>query len=47
MYEKDEIKLAEKILQLDQLRDELYEELMQALGSRAHELLRALQNQLV
>lgn len=47
MYEKDEIKLAEKILQLDELRDELYEELMQALGSRAHELLRALQNQLV
>jgi hypothetical protein len=47
MYQTDEIKLAEKILQLDKLRDELYEELMEAMGSKAHELLRAIQNQLV
>nr|WP_263323268.1 hypothetical protein [Neobacillus sp. Marseille-Q6967] len=39
-----EVKLAEKILQLDKLRDELYEELMMKLGSHAHELLRTLQN---
>lgn len=40
----NEVQLAEKILQLDKLRDELYEELMMKLGSRAHELLRTLQN---
>jgi hypothetical protein len=44
MYRSNDIKLAEKILQLDKLRDELYEELMKELGSRAHELIRALQN---
>ncbi len=44
MYRKSEIKLAETILQLDRLRDELYEELMLVLGSKANELLRALQN---
>jgi len=44
MYRTSEIQLAEKILQLDRLRDELYEELMKQLGSQAHELLRALQN---
>ncbi|MGX6444828.1 hypothetical protein ACWM35_16580 [Neobacillus sp. K501] len=44
MYKTNEINLAKKILQLDQLRDELYEELMKKLGSRAVELLRALQN---
>lgn len=44
MYRKNEIKLAEKILMLDRLRDELYEELMKTLGVRAHELLRTLQN---
>mgnify|MGYP003576087451 CR=1 FL=1 len=45
MFRTNEIKLAEQILQLDKLRDELYEELMKKLGSRAHELIRALQNQ--
>lgn len=44
MYKTNEINLAKKILQLDQLRDELYEELMKKLGSEAVELLRALQN---
>ncbi|MDN3017471.1 hypothetical protein PH210_14835 [Paenibacillus sp. BSR1-1] len=44
MYQKNDIQLAEKILKLDQLRDELYEELMKTLGSRANELLRKLQN---
>lgn len=44
MYQKNDIQLAEKILQLDRLRDELYEELMKALGSRANDLLRQLQN---
>jgi hypothetical protein len=45
MYRSNEIKLAEQILQLDKLRDELYEELMKKLGSRAHELIRKVQNQ--
>lgn len=45
MYRINEIKLAEQILKLDKLRDELYEELMNRLGSRAHELIRAVQNQ--
>jgi hypothetical protein len=45
MYRTNEVQLAERILQLDKLRDELYEELMKKLGSRAHELIRALQNQ--
>lgn len=44
MYKTNEINLAIKILELDQLRDELYEELMKTLGPRAFELLRALQN---
>lgn len=44
MYKTNEIDLAKKILYLDRLRDELYEELMNKLGSRALELLRALQN---
>lgn len=41
---KREIKLAEQILQLDKLRDELYEELLTKLGSHAHEFLRKVQN---
>lgn len=45
MYRSNEIKLAEQILKLDKLRDELYEELMKKVGSRAHELIRAVQNQ--
>ncbi|WP_251550879.1 hypothetical protein [Neobacillus muris] len=44
MYRKSDIKLAETIIQLDKLRDELYEELMLLLGAKAHELLRKLQN---
>lgn len=44
MYQKNEIKLAEQIVKLDILRDELYEELMKTLGSRAQELLRRVQN---
>jgi hypothetical protein len=44
MYRKNEIILAETILQLDKKRDELYEELMKMLGGKAHELLRRLQN---
>jgi two-component SAPR family response regulator len=44
MYQNEAIKLAETILQLDQLRDELYEELMKTMGSKGNELLRALQN---
>lgn len=44
MYNKKEIQLAQKIVQLDLLRDELFEELQTKLGSRAQELLRRLQN---
>ncbi|MCM2533980.1 hypothetical protein NDK43_18430 [Neobacillus pocheonensis] len=44
MHRTNAVKLAEKIIQLDLLRDELYEELMVILGPRAHELLRRLQN---
>jgi hypothetical protein len=39
------IKLAEEIIQLDLKRDELFEELISLLGSKAYELLRAIQNQ--
>ncbi len=44
MYRTNEIKLAERIIQLDKLRDELYEELLKKLGTKGYELLRALQN---
>ena len=44
MAQRNEIKLAERILQLDKLRDELYEELLQSMGSKGNELLRRLQN---
>lgn len=44
MREEREVKLAQLIVLLDVLRDELYEELMQALGKQAPELLRAVQN---
>ena len=44
MYQRQEVQLAEKILQLDRLRDELYEELMKVMGSQANDLLRKLQN---
>lgn len=38
------IQLAEKIIELDLLRDELLEELMVLAGNRAFDLLRTLQN---
>lgn len=44
MYQKNEIKMAEKIIQLDLLRDQLYEELMRMIGNGAPELLRKVQN---
>lgn len=44
MYRKDEINLARKIVRLDLLREELYEELLKAMGARAPELLRRIQN---
>lgn len=44
MYRKNEINLAKKIVRLDLLREELYEELLKNLGSRAPELLRRIQN---
>jgi hypothetical protein len=39
-----EVELAEKIIQLDLLRDELYEELLKSYGLKAPEFLRAVQN---
>jgi hypothetical protein len=44
MKNETEFLLAQKIIQLDLLRDELYEELLSALGRRAPEFLRAVQN---
>jgi hypothetical protein len=44
MNQRYEIKLAMQILQLDKLRDELYEELMKTMGNKGPELLRKLQN---
>lgn len=44
MNQKNSVRLAKTILLLDQLRDELYEELMKNLGPSGHELLRRLQN---
>lgn len=39
-----ERELAEEIIQLDLKRDALFEELIAKVGSRAHELLRKVQN---
>jgi hypothetical protein len=44
MYQKKEIKLAETIIFLDLLRDELYEQLLSTVGAQANELLRSVQN---
>jgi hypothetical protein len=44
MSQQKELKLAQLIVQLDLLRDELYEELLNRLGNIAHALLRAVQN---
>jgi hypothetical protein len=40
MYRRFDIKLAERILKIDKLRDELYEELMKTMGSKAGDLLK-------
>jgi len=39
-----EVQLAERIIQLDLLRDELYEELLKVYGWKAQDFLRAVQN---
>ncbi|MFY4777352.1 hypothetical protein [Metabacillus sp. RGM 3146] len=44
MYDTKEIMLAQKIIQLDLLRDQLLEELIQTAGSRTHKLIRIVQN---
>lgn len=44
MNSKEAIKLAEKILELDLLRDEVWESLAEIAGDKAHELLRRVQN---
>jgi hypothetical protein len=44
VYQLNEIKMAEKIIQLDLLRDQLYEELMEMIGNGAPDLLRKIQN---
>ncbi|MBO0959786.1 hypothetical protein J1P26_08620 [Neobacillus sp. MM2021_6] len=44
MTQRYEVTLAKRILQLDQLRDELYEELLKTMGPKGKELLRRLQN---
>ena len=41
---KNEIQLAEMIIQLDLLRDQLYEDLQNSFGSNAAEFLRTVQN---
>ncbi|WP_455660544.1 hypothetical protein [Pradoshia sp.] len=44
MKNRRNVQLAELIIQLDLLRDELYEELLDQCGIRADDLLRLLQN---
>lgn len=44
MANKDVIDLARKIIELDLLRDEIYENFAEAAGERADELLRKVQN---
>ncbi|EST12948.1 hypothetical protein [Sporolactobacillus laevolacticus] len=44
MEEEKVISLAEKIIQMDLKRDELYEELIVLSGNRASEILRTVQN---
>ena len=41
---KNDIQLAEMIIQLDLLRDQLYEDLQNSFGSNASEFLRNVQN---
>ncbi|MBM7572600.1 hypothetical protein [Aquibacillus albus] len=42
--EKEAIDLAKKLVELDLLRDELWESLAAIAGDKAHELLRVVQN---
>jgi hypothetical protein len=44
LEEEKVISLAEKIIQMDLKRDELYEELIVLSGNRASEILRTVQN---
>ena len=44
MKNRRNVQLAQLIIQLDLLRDELYEELLDHCGSRADDLMRLLQN---
>lgn len=44
MANKDVIDLAKKIVELDLLRDQIYESFAEAAGERADELLRKIQN---
>jgi hypothetical protein len=44
LEEEKVISLAEKIIQMDMKRDELYEELIVLSGNRASEILRTVQN---
>jgi hypothetical protein len=39
------IKIAEQIIELDLKRDELFEELLNLIGSKSYEFLRSIQNQ--
>ena len=41
---ENEMQLAEMIIQLDLLRDQLYEELQNSFGSRGQDFLRTVQN---
>ena len=41
---ENEMQLAEMIIQLDLLRDQLYEELQNSFGSRSQDVLRTVQN---
>ncbi|MFC4768635.1 hypothetical protein [Effusibacillus consociatus] len=44
MNREQALQLAKEIIQLDLLRDELWEQLIAMSGSRAHEILRSVQN---
>lgn len=44
MEREKALELAKEIIRLDLLRDQMWEKLAAVAGSRAHELLRAVQN---
>ncbi|AGK52190.1 hypothetical protein [Bacillus sp. 1NLA3E] len=44
MITKEAIDLAKKIIEIDILRDEIWENLAVLAGDKAHELLRSIQN---